>query len=207
MHGGRNDKNEHDEFLFFPEVRAISRSVTSAATMNIVRLFLHVPTRKKSVGLHEMFVVVAIVAASVTLRLVAHTASDAIFVRIRVIGAAAVFLSAVAFELADENPFLLSHRHRVHQLLTLSAVAFRLFGSVVPKVAVVRAFELAQFYFFSFGEQLTLLIAFVACRILGRVKPAAAAACAVSAPKLSLLLSVSNRHAFYLLSYIAASFL
>jgi hypothetical protein len=171
--------------LFSPEVRAISRSVTSAATMNIVRLFPHVPTRKKSIGRHVMFVV-AIVAASVTLRRVAHATSDAIFVWIRVI----------TDELADKNPFLLTNRHRVHPLPTFSANRF--FGSLIPNMAalssVTHAFELAKLHFVSCGEQLTVLFAFAALRGGRRVAPAAPAA--VIAAKLSLLLLsfVSNRH-------------
>ena len=189
MHGG----NEHDEFLFFPEVRAISRSVTSAATMNIVRLFPHVPTRKKSVGRHVMFVV-AIVAASVTLRRVAHATSDAIFVWIRVIGAAEVF--AVADELADKNPFLFTHRHRVHPLPTFSAN--RLLGSLIPNMAVLssvtHAFELPKLHFVSCGELLTVPFAFEALRGGRRVEPAAHAAVIAAKLSLLLLLFVSNRH-------------
>ena len=186
MHGGRNDKNEHDEFLIFPEVRAISKSVTSAATMNIVRRFLHVPTRKKSVGRHVMFVV-AIVATSVTLRRVAHATSDAIFVWI---GEAAVF--AFTDELADKNPLLLTHRHRVHPLPTFSAN--RLFRSLIPNMAVLsfvtHAFELAKLHFVSCGEQLTVPFAFAALRGGRRVAPATPAA--VIAAKLSPF--VSKRH-------------
>ena len=195
MHGGRNAKNEHDEFLVFAEVQAISRSITSFASMNIVRRFLHVPTRKKSVGRHMMFVV-PFVAASVTLRRVAHATSDAVLVQIWVIGAAAVFLFAVTFELADKNPFLLSHRHRVNPLPTFSAN--RPFGSLIPNMAVLssvtQAFELAKLHFVSCREQLTVPFAFAALRGGRRVAPAAPAA--VIAAKLSLLsLSfVSNRH-------------
>ena len=165
--------------------------------MHVKRHSSHVLTGKESVGCDVVFVV-AVVAASVALRRVAHAATDTVLVRLRVFAAAVL---AVAGEFADKNSFLFTHRHCVYPLPTESANRF--FRSPVPKMAVFApvtlATKLAKLNEFSCREPLSFLIAFETFRSGSGGEPGApAASSAAKLPLLSLGLVSTVWHSYRL---------